>query len=180
MPHFAVSVVGRDRPGIVAAFTGVLLEHGVNIEDSQMSVLRGHFAMVLVVSAPADLDVRGLRAGIGRVGEELEMEAVAVAEVEELEAGGPAPASHIVSVYGADHPGIVHAVAAVLAERGANIVDLSTRLVGEDGEQPLYVMLLEIQLPEGLEAGELERALAEAASREGLDVTVRQLEQDAL
>src|SRR5438094_166616 len=52
VPHFAVSAVGADRPGIVAAVTGAFLEHGCNLEDTSMTILRGHFAMMLVVAAP--------------------------------------------------------------------------------------------------------------------------------
>ena len=37
----AVTAIGADRPGIVAAVTGVLVEHGANIEDSSMTILRG-------------------------------------------------------------------------------------------------------------------------------------------
>ena len=40
MPQLALSAIGRDRPGIVAAATAVLLRHGVNVEDSRMSILR--------------------------------------------------------------------------------------------------------------------------------------------
>jgi len=50
--RFAVSVFGRDRPGIVAAVTGVLAGAGCNLEDTSMTILRGHFAMMLVVSGP--------------------------------------------------------------------------------------------------------------------------------
>ncbi len=52
MRQLAVSAIGVDRPGIVAAVTGVLVGHGCNLEDTSMSILRGHFAMTLVVSAP--------------------------------------------------------------------------------------------------------------------------------
>ncbi|MBV8387665.1 MAG: amino acid-binding protein, partial [Acidimicrobiia bacterium] len=55
MSHYAVSAVGADRPGIVAAVTGVFLEHGCNLEDTSMTILRGHFAMMLVVAAPSGL-----------------------------------------------------------------------------------------------------------------------------
>ncbi|MBV8983066.1 MAG: amino acid-binding protein, partial [Acidimicrobiia bacterium] len=55
MSHYAVSAVGADRPGIVAAVTGVFLEHGCNLEDTSMTILRGHFAMMLVVAAPDGL-----------------------------------------------------------------------------------------------------------------------------
>ena len=40
MTHFALTAVGRDRPGIVAAVSRALLDHSVNIEDSQMTILR--------------------------------------------------------------------------------------------------------------------------------------------
>ncbi|MBV8303503.1 MAG: amino acid-binding protein, partial [Acidimicrobiia bacterium] len=47
MGHYAVSAVGADRPGIVAAVTRVFVEHGCNLEDTSMTILRGHFAMML-------------------------------------------------------------------------------------------------------------------------------------
>ena len=56
MGHYAVSAVGADRPGIVAAVTGVFLENGCNLEDTSMTILRGHFAMMLVVAAPDGLE----------------------------------------------------------------------------------------------------------------------------
>ena len=46
-------LIGRDRPGIVGAVTADLLRHALNIEDSQMSILRGHFAVVLILAGPA-------------------------------------------------------------------------------------------------------------------------------
>jgi glycine cleavage system transcriptional repressor len=135
MAHFAISAIGRDRPGIVAAVSAALLRHGANVEDSQMTILRGHFTMTLVVAAPADADVDALRDDMRAAGEELGLEAISVAAVGE---GGGAHTgsepSHIVTVYGVDHPGIVHAVAAALAGAGVNITDLNTRLVAGEGE----------------------------------------------
>jgi glycine cleavage system transcriptional repressor len=50
MRHFAVTAIGADRPGIVAAVSNVLLDHEGNIEDSQMTILCGRFTMMLIVS----------------------------------------------------------------------------------------------------------------------------------
>ena len=50
--HFAVSVVGKDRPGIVAAIAEVLFRLGCNIADSSCTMLAGEFAMILIVSHP--------------------------------------------------------------------------------------------------------------------------------
>ena len=41
---FAITVVGHDRPGIIAEVTGALADLGGNLEDSSMTLLRGHFA----------------------------------------------------------------------------------------------------------------------------------------
>ncbi len=51
MAELAVTAVGADRPGIIARVTGVLLEHGGNLEDATMTILRGQFAMMLLVDA---------------------------------------------------------------------------------------------------------------------------------
>lgn len=50
MRSFVLTATGRDRPGIVAAVTRVLLDLGVNLEDAEMAILRGHFAVVLMLS----------------------------------------------------------------------------------------------------------------------------------
>ncbi len=182
MRPFAVSVVGRDRPGIVAALSEVLLEHRVNIEDSRMTILRGHLAMTLVIAVPERVPEESLAQGLERVRQRLELESVSLAEVAELEPDPSSEATHIVSVYGVDHPGIVHAVSAALAERGWNITDMSTRLVeGDgDGDGALYAMMLEVSLAAGASNDDLERALEPVARSEGVEVTSRPLERDVL
>ena len=132
--RFALAAIGRDRPGIVAAMTRNLVDHGLNVEDSQMTILGGHFTMMLVVAGPGGLDAGALRSDLEGTAQELELEAFSLNEVADLDAGEAPEPSHIVTVYGADHPGIVHAVASALAEREVNITDLNTRLVGGDGE----------------------------------------------
>ena len=176
MRQLALSAVGRDRPGIVAAVSERLLAHGVNVEDSQMAILRGHFAMMLIVSAPDGLDVAALRTDLDEVRGSLNLEGMSVSEVDDAPRQ-PAP-SHVVTVYGADHPGIVYAISSALAAAGASITDLTTRVVSS-GEAPVYVMIMEAALDDDA-AKALEGDLADVARSEGLEVTVRPLEHDAL
>lgn len=167
--------VGSDRPGIVAAVAEVLLEHGLNVEDSQMTILRGHFAMLLIVSGESR---PGLERRLGEAAERVGLDSIHVSEVAEAPAGRGEP-SHVVTVYGADHPGIVHAVAAALGDREVNITDLETRLTQEESE-PFYVMMLEVALPEGMCADALEQALRSVGAEQGVDITIRPLESDEL
>jgi glycine cleavage system transcriptional repressor len=177
MPEFAVTAIGRDRPGIVAAISEALLELEGNIEDSQMSILRGHFAVMLIVKLPDSADVDHLEGRLQQVRQELELEAIAVNRVDDLGVAAARP-SHVITVYGADHPGIVHAVSAALAERGVNITGLETRLAGA-ADSPLYVMIIEVAIPEGSEP-DLEPALSEVAGRAEVEVSLRPLAAEAL
>ena len=178
MRHFALTAVGRDRPGIVAGITAVLLAHEVNVEDSQMTILRGHFTMMLIIAVGEEVNDADLADDLRAVGKELGLELLTIAAVDELSAADEPEPSHIVSVYGADHPGIVHAVSTALAERGITITDLHTRLVGEETE-PLYALMMEVAIPAEMVDGVTE-ALEAAGDAQDLEVSVRTLEADAL
>jgi glycine cleavage system transcriptional repressor len=178
--QLALSAIGRDRPGIVAAVSEVLLDNDGNVEDSTMAILRGHFTMMLIVSVPDEVEPGRLRARLDEVRERLGLEALTLSEIQDV---GPAPEpipSHILSVYGVDHPGILHAVSSGLAEQGVNITDLTTRVIeGEEGA-PVYAMMLEVAVPAQTDVGSLERALARVRGEQGVELSFRELERDIL
>jgi len=181
--HLAVWAVGRDRPGIVAAVSGVLLEAGANLEDTQMAILRGHFTMMLVVALPAGGDPDALREGLERVADELGLEAIAVSELAAAEAADAPQPTHLVTVYGADHPGIVHAVSRELAGAGVSITDLQSHLA-EPADEPsataIYAVLLEVAAGTPERAAEIEQRLHRIAGEQQLELTIRPLEHDEL
>ena len=47
---FALSAIGRDRPGIVADLAELIFECDCNLEDSSMTILGGEFAVLLLLS----------------------------------------------------------------------------------------------------------------------------------
>ncbi|MBA2240286.1 MAG: ACT domain-containing protein [Solirubrobacterales bacterium] len=177
MAHYAVTAVGRDRPGIVAALTRELLALDANLADSQMSIMRGHFAVMLVADLPETASPAQLAAGLDRVRDELSLDTVQASRLDPAASERPEP-SHVLSVYGADHPGIVHSVSTVLARLGVNVTGLETRLVGSE-ESPLYAMILELELG-GASESELRAGLGEAAGDGGLEVSLRELDAEAL
>lgn len=177
MAHFAVSAVGKDRPGIVAAIADALFDLEGNIEDSRMTILRGHFAVMLIVSVPEGRRQAELGDRLAPVGDELGLEALTVSPVGELDPTAAGP-THVITVYGADHPGIVRSVAAALAAGEVNITDLQTKLSGS-GESALYVMLLEVEIPEGA-AEELRAELETVAEGAAVEVSISELDVEAL
>ena len=168
MRTYVLSAVGVDRPGIIAALAERLVPHRVNVTDSQMAILRGHFAMTLVVEAPEDTDEDALRAELG----ELDLEAVTLRAVPELAEGEASLPTHTVTVYGADHPGILAAVTAALAGAQVNVCDLRTRLIGD-----AYVIVMEVAAPDG---ADLPALLAGPAAEQGVEASVQPLDDTAL
>jgi glycine cleavage system transcriptional repressor len=178
--RFILSAVGRDRPGIVAAVTQVLLDHEVNLEDSQMAILAGRFSMMLIVAVPEGVDVPALKTDLEAMREREGLDALSLDEISGDAPGAELVPTHMVSAYGVDHPGIVHALASALAAEQIDITDLTTKVVSDPGEQPLYVMMLEITLPAGADAQQVARNLREIAAGQRVDLTLRELEQDTL
>lgn len=172
MNLISVTVVGRDRPGIIADVTARLAHLGGNIEDSTMTLLRGHFAMMLICTSPATA---------GEVEKSLDPLTadgsliVSARQVPAERDGVPGGDPFVLSVHGGDRPGIVSAIARVVADAGGNIVDLTTRLAGD-----LYVLVADVELPAGTDVVALRSRLDAAASEVGVDVTLRPQETDVL
>ena len=59
-----ITVVGKDREGIVAAFTNFVFENGGNIEKVNQNVIKGHFGMYLEASFTKAVDVKKFDSGI--------------------------------------------------------------------------------------------------------------------
>lgn len=171
MPLLAITVLGHDRPGIIAETTGVLAGLGLNIEDSTMTLLRGHFAMMLITDGNAEAGAVEEALG-GLTADGALSVSVRVVPAERVVARGT---SYLLSVHGGDRPGIVSGVVAEVAKVGGNITDLTTRLAGD-----LYVLIAEVDLPASAAVAELEAALSAAAEAVGVEVTLRALESDDL
>jgi glycine cleavage system transcriptional repressor len=171
MPLLAITVLGHDRPGIIAETTGALADLGLNLEDSTMTLLRGHFAMTLITQGDADAaTVEESLAGLTMDG----TLSVSVREVPP-ESMPSRTASYVLSVHGADRAGIVSSVTSVVAAVGGNITDLSTRLVGD-----LYVLTAEVDLPAGTDDEALAGALRRTADGLGVKATLSPLDSDDL
>lgn len=171
MGERAVTAVGVDRPGIVAAVAEVLHDRGGNIEDSAMTILGGHFAVVLLVET--DDDAATLEDALTQATAHLGLR-VAVADA------GATPtsddATHLLSVYGSDRPGLLARVTRALADLEVNITDLETRLLSGD-DRPVYAMVVELVAPEG-RSDDLADSIRTACEELGVDHTLRTIDAE--
>ena len=174
MTLHAITVLGHDRPGIIAEATGRLAGLGLNLEDSTMTLLRGHFAMTLICAGDvADAEIETALAPLATDG----TLTVTVREVPEEDTGAPAKVgtSWVLTVHGGDRPGIVSSIVTEVARVGGNITDLTTRLAGD-----LYLLIAEIDLPDGVRVAALEESIKDTAAALGVGATLRSAESDDL
>jgi glycine cleavage system transcriptional repressor len=163
--ELAITALGRDRPGIVAGLTAALLPLGANLHDCRAALLRGSFAMVMAVEVPDEIDAAAARDAIAPAAAALGLEVwVGVATGAEHTPSGE---RCVISVYGADHPGIVHATSSALAALGINILDLSSRVVGDP---PVYVLGIEAELPPDVSIAVVEAALQPMATEQRVEL----------
>jgi glycine cleavage system transcriptional repressor len=167
----AVTVLGHDRPGIIAEVTGVLAGLGGNLEDSSMTLLRGHFAWTLV--AEVDADAAEVASRLAHLTDEGLV--VSVLPVPGSEAAAVAGSAWLLSVHGADRPGIVSGLTGAVADAGGNITDLTTRLGGG-----LYVLVAEVALPAGSDVEGLVARIGAEAARLGVRASFAPADTDVL
>src|SRR5215211_9521712 len=115
--QLAITVVGHDRPGIIARAAEILAASGMNLEDSSMTLLRGHFAMTLIfANETATSEIESALQPL--IDESLDVTVREVpVEVDKSSLGLP----YLVTVHGADRLGIVAQLATVIAGAGGNI-----------------------------------------------------------
>ena len=168
----AITVMGHDRPGIIAETTRILAELGLNIEDSTMTLLRGHFAMMLICAGERDsAEIDDALAALTEDGSLTVTVREMVDEPEPHSVGS----TYVLTVHGGDRAGIVSSLTGEVARVGGNITDLTTRLAGG-----LYVLAAEVDLPEGSDVDGLQVALRRAGDELGVGVSLRQVESDEL
>ena len=104
-----MTVIGKDRPGLVGALSALIDEHGGNWEESRMARLAGEFAGLVHVRLPGER-AADLERALGS------LEGLSVS-VRTPPAEQPDAGTHLLEleVVGQDHPGIVHRVAEAVA-----------------------------------------------------------------
>lgn len=163
MKHwFALSAIGRDRPGIVADLAELIYECDCNLEDSSMTILGGEFAVLLLLSSQGEDVEQRLSAACKR----LEWEKRLTVFFRPLEGEATAyPVSERATSYelqatGVDKAGLVARIARCLANHGISIVKMVTHSRPEPGSgTAIYTMQIEMAVPESVNTSSLREQL---------------------
>jgi predicted amino acid-binding ACT domain protein len=133
-----ISVMDRDRPGIVAEATECISELGGNLADLRESVLCDYFTMILVAAFPADVTAAQVEESLSKG---TASHVSVVLHDGPLEEPASSDQDYVLSAVGRDRVGLVAQVSRFCCDRGVNIVDLASHVEGDQ-----YTMMLQINL----------------------------------
>jgi len=72
MENVVITVVGVDKPGIVAAVTKILAEHSANIVDIRQTIMEDLFTMIMLVDiSKISSDFSELNVALDKLGSEI-------------------------------------------------------------------------------------------------------------
>lgn len=166
--HLILSLIGPDRTGLVDGISGAILAHKGNLEDSRMAVLGGEFAMLVLVTVPAD-GAAALQQAVEARAKELGL-LLTVRKTTPRRAGTTSRPVEM-RVEGMDHEGIVHEVVHFLAEQGISVETLESQVThAPHTGSPLFAMKLHLEVPPAVSLSVLDQGLNTVADR--LNVTV--------
>src|SRR5262249_2637421 len=160
--EMVLTVIARDRPGLIKALSETIAQHGGNWIDSSMARLGGEFAGILRVSVPTG-ESGALEAALGRLGG-----AGISVGIRKSETSPPPREGRRarLELTGVDHPGIVHRISTALSALNISIDELETTVfAGSMSGEPMFEAKAEIVLPEGVEETNL-RATLEALAKD--------------
>ena len=166
--HLVLTVIGRDRPGLVSAVSETIAAFGGNWLDTRMASLSGQFAgMLLVAIAPEKADA--LAASLRK----LEAQGLRFI-IEKSDEPTPANGRTLrLELVGLDRPGIIRDISQVLAAQNVSIVELeSERVSGSFSGEAMFKAKARLTLPKGLRVEELCRSLEALASELMVDLLV--------
>lgn len=164
-----ISALGSDRPGIVQALSGAILERQGNILDSRMTVLGGEFAILMLVSGSEETAAR-LQSERPALEQQLDLILTMKATRQrQADSGGMPYEAEVVAM---DHPGIVHDIANFFSGRSINIDELNTGTYSAAHTgTPMFSLHLSLSVPSEQSVGRLREAFLDFCEERNLDGT---------
>lgn len=69
-----LTVLGKDKVGIIAKVSAVLAENNINILDVSQTIMADNFVMMMMVNVPSEQDFQVLAEKFTKLGQELDVE----------------------------------------------------------------------------------------------------------
>jgi glycine cleavage system transcriptional repressor len=173
MNKVIISVIGPDKPGIIASIAKALFESGCNIENVSQTILQGEFSGIFIASMDQEVSTAvlqsDLRGKIAPLGQHVHVKQLGQSIKDPVFEGSE---PFVITTRGPDRLGLVAYIAGVIARFGVNVTNLQAIFKG--GDDPLNnMMIYEVDIPRTADTREFGCALRRQASELGLDISIQ-------
>ena len=172
--HLVVTILGPDKRGLVAEVTETIAESNANIVESRMMRLGGEFAMMMLLYLQAEQrdECNQTLESFESKGMEVFVKETDLSRLDKFKGFVP----YEVSVWGADHEGIIYAVSESLTASHIQLEDIETEVTKAPVTgTPLFSMVAEVQAPPTLTLSQLRAKLDDLSDELGVDISVKLL-----
>ncbi|MBI9084295.1 MAG: amino acid-binding protein [Desulfobacterales bacterium] len=173
MRKVIISVLGEDRPGIIAGVSKILFHEECNIENVNQTILQSEFSGIFIASVPARKSPEQLQAIMRLKLNELGLHI----HVKPLQPYTPNPAfaqsePFVITTRGPDRKGLVATITEVIAGHGVNVTHLQAVFKG--GKNPNdNIMIYEVDVPETTDQQRLQQDLRQKAAALELTISIQ-------
>ncbi|MDJ0808915.1 MAG: ACT domain-containing protein [Desulfobacterales bacterium] len=173
MKKVIISVLGQDRPGIIAAIARILFENDGNIENVSQTSLQSEFAGIFIVAIPDILAQADLEQRMATALDGMDLQ-VHIKPVEARhEADMPLTVeSFIITTRGPDQKGLVARVTEVIARHNVNVTNCQAVFKGGDDPNS-NIMIYEVDIPPETDQQELFGDLRRKGAELNLQVSIQ-------
>jgi glycine cleavage system transcriptional repressor len=173
MNKFIISVLGKDRPGIIALVTRVLFDHDFNIEDVSQTIVQGEFSGIFIVTGPETISQQNILASFQKAAGDVDLHFY----VKEFSGKSSDWTTcdcepFIITTRGPDRKGLVAQITAVLASHNVNVTQLQAVFRGGD-EPDRNIMIYEVDIPLNIDQLKLRQTLNEKAQQLDLHISIQ-------
>ena len=173
MNKVILSVLGHDRPGIVAAVTAILFELNCNIENVSQTILQTQFSGSFIVTMPQNLCLEDLNEkfieNLNPMGLHVHIEPLLKKKVAFATRQSE---PFVITTKGPDRQGLVAGISEIIANYGVNITNLQAVFKGGD-EPGDNIMIYEVDIPNNIDQQAFYRDLREKAKSLTLDISIQ-------
>ena len=173
MKKVVISVLGQDRPGIIAAVSGILFEQGCNIENVDQTILQSEFSGIFIAGIPVGMEFESLHKklieGVKGMGLNIFIKPLDHSQPR-LEFGPSEP--FVFTTRGPDRKGLVASITRVIADYGVNVTNLQAVFRGTDNPSD-NIMIYEVDVPSDVNQKDLHADLRRTAERLGLEISIQ-------
>ena len=165
-----ISVMSKDRTGIVADVTGAIYELGGDLADLNQSTLGGYLTMILFATFDQDVSPAMLMAKIDAIESPTILDVVAreIDVAPDPTLSELPPKTYIMTTQGLNRKGLVYGISSFCFEYDINILDLATTIKGD-----IYTMVLQLDLSRVESIAEVREALAVYAREQNLQIVLQ-------